>query len=240
MKKILFIVVILLVVPVFFLGYLGFIPGLSTLLGAGKPKNLGITYTAETKKSAISKLSIAYEQLPGENMKDSLKFEGQHRVDQLFTSEEITALADTRQSQYKYFPFKNVQIRVNTDGTVEGSAVLEFNTALSYLQSLGVTLGDIQTAIEKLQIVRGDLPVYLKGSGEVVNNNSSIAIESVQIARFTVPQEYVKTYAPAINTLVENVISSRKPYYDIQLLKNEEGKIRFVGTAPDKELAIGK
>lgn len=240
MKKILFFFLIVFIGIVFLFGYLGFIPGLSTLLGADKPKDLGIKYNDQTKKSAVSKLDVVFEQLPKSSTNKSLELTGSHAVDQVFSSEELTALADTRQSQYKYFPFKQVQIRVNSDGSVEGSAILEFNTALSYLQTMGVSIEQVNTAVDKLKIIRGNLPVYLKGFGEVINNESRITIQSAQIARINVPQGYINTYGPAVNTLVDKVISSRRPNYDVQSLKVENGKIHFVGSSPDKEYAIGK
>lgn len=240
MKKILFFLLILVIVGVFALGYLGFIPGFSTLLGADRPKDLGIKYSEESKKSAVSKLQVVYEQLPASSANTSLVLTGSHAVDKSFSSEELTALADTRQTQYKYFPFKNVQIRVNADGSIEGSAILEFNTALSYLHTMGVSTDQVNKVVEKLSIVRGDLPVYLKGSGEIINNASQITVESAQIARINVPKGYINTYGPALNTLVDKVISSRRPNYDIRSLKIENGKIHFIGNSPDKESAIGK
>jgi len=240
MKKLGVLVLVLLLVFVFVLGFLGFVPGLSAVLGANKAKNLGIKYTDADKITAVEKLQVKYGQLSANASEKGLVLKGFHPVDKFFTSQELTALADTRQKQFGLFPFKNVQIRVNPDGTVEGSGILEFNTALDYLQQLGVPLDQVNKAIDKFKILRGELPVYLKVSGGVVNNTSNIIVQSAEIARIPIPQALVNQYGPSLNNLVEDIVAQRKPHYDIKSLKVEEGKIHFVGSSPDEEWARGK
>src|SRR3989344_9055894 len=241
MKKLLVVILLLFIVVVSILGYLGFVPIVSSVFGSNKPKNLGIKYTLEDKKTAVEKLGIKYDQLSAkETAEKGLVLKGSHPVDKSLTSQELTALADTRQKQFALFPFKKVQIRVNPDGTVEGSGILEFNTALNFLQTLEVPLGEVNKAIDKFKILRGELPVYLKVSGEVVNNISNLAVKSAEIARIPIPQALVSQYGPSLNSLVEDIVSQRKPHYDIKSLKVEEGKIHFVGSSPDEECARGK
>lgn len=240
MKKLLVIILLALLVLVFILGYLGFVPGLSAVFGSNRPKNLGVKYTDDDKITAVEKLQVKYGQLSPNATEKGLVLKGYHPVDKSFTSQELTALADTRQRQFSLFPFKSVQIKVNTDGTIEGSAILEFNTALNYLQTLGVPLDQVNKAVDKFKILRGNLPVYLKASGEVVNNSSNIVVKSAEIARIPIPQSLVKQYGPNLNNLVEDIISKRKPHYDIKSLKVEDGKVHFIGNSPDEEWARGK
>jgi len=62
MKKVLFflLIIFLLIVfgIIFVLAYLGYIPGLSKLLGAETPRDLGITYTEADKTAARAKSKI--------------------------------------------------------------------------------------------------------------------------------------------------------------------------------------
>src|SRR3990167_5736084 len=155
MKKLLVVILLLSLIIVFILGYLGFIPGLSAVFGSNQPKKLGITYTQKDKKSADEKLGVKYSQLSAEEKEKGLVLKGSHPVDKSLTSQELTALADTRQKQFALFPFKKVQIRINTDNTIEGSAILEFNTDLNYLLTLGVPLEQINQAVDKFKILRG-------------------------------------------------------------------------------------
>ncbi|OGK12632.1 hypothetical protein A3C98_00875 [Candidatus Roizmanbacteria bacterium RIFCSPHIGHO2_02_FULL_37_15] len=240
MKKLLVVILLLSLIIVFILGYLGFIPGLSAVFGSNQPKKLGITYTQKDKKSADEKLGVKYSQLSAEEKEKGLVLKGSHPVDKSLTSQELTALADTRQKQFALFPFKKVQIRVNPDGTVEGSGILEFNTALNFLQTLEVPLGEVNKAIDKFKILRGELPVYLKVSGEVVNNISNLAVKSAEIARIPIPQALVSQYGPSLNSLVEDIVSKRQPNYEIRSLKVESGQVHFVGSSPDEEWARGK
>ena len=95
-----------------------------------RPKNLGITYTQADLKSIYGKLNVVYEPLPANaGAGKTLIASGAHPVDQTFTSQELTAAADNRRKQYIYFPFRHVQIRVNPDGSVEGTATVPRPTA---------------------------------------------------------------------------------------------------------------
>lgn len=240
MKKIFSFILILLLLLIFILGYLGFIPFLSAVFGTNKPKDLGIKYSDSDKTAAVEKLQVKYSQLSPNAKEKGLILKGFHPVDKTFSSQELTALADTRQKQFGLFPFKNVQIKINKDGTVEGSAVLEFNTAVDFLQDLGVSLKQINQAVEKFRILKGEIPVYLKVSGDVSNNVSNIAVKSVEISKIRVPQPLVNLYGQNLNNLVEDILAKRKPHYDIKSLKIEDGQVHFAGTSPDEEWARGK
>lgn len=240
MKKLLVIILLPLILIILVLGYLGLVPGLAAVFGSNRPRDLGIKYSDKDQKTAVEKLQVKYGQLSPSATSKDLVLKGSHPVDKSFTSQELTAMADTRQKQFALFPFKNVQIKINADGTVEGSAKLEFNTALNYLQTLGVSLEQINTAIDKFKILKGELPVYLKVSGTVVNNTSNIVVKTAEIARIPIPQSLVSQYGPSLNNLVEDILYQRKPYYDIKSLKVENGKVHFVGSSPDEEWARGR
>lgn len=203
-----------------------------------RPTVLGVRYTAGDLASAQQKLGVTHEALPAHTMGKTIIVSGSHPVGKTFTSSELTALADNRQKQYAYFPFRNVQIRINPDGSVEGSATVGFQDAVRYLVTLGVSEQDVIEGAKKLNVPNATLPVYLKVSGSVINDTSSITVQSAKIANIPVPEEYVNQYGPALNPLVDSVITSRKPSYHIEKLEVVDGAVHFKGTSPDKEQAV--
>lgn len=204
-----------------------------------RPTGLGVSYTTADLEAANQKIAVTYEALPiDDSLGKTLIVSGAHPVDQTFTSQEITALADNRRTVYPYFPFQNVQIRVNADGTVEGSATVNYTNAVSYLKALGVAPEDISEAAQKFNIPNADLPVYLKVKGNIVNNESNITVQTAKIANIPIPQNFVDQYAPYLNDLIESLIDQRQPSYNIETLEVQSGKIHFKGTAPDVEKAV--
>lgn len=203
-----------------------------------RPAVLGVRYTAEDLEAANQKLGVTQEALPAGVTGKTIIVTGSHPVDKTFTSSELTALADNRYKTYAYFPFRNVQIRVNSDGSVEGSATVGFQDAVRYLVALGVSEQDVIEGAKKLNVPNATLPVYLKVSGSVTNDTSSITVQSAKIANIPVPEVYVNQYGPALNPLVDSVITSRKPSYHIEKLEVVGGKVYFKGTSPDKEQAV--
>ncbi len=221
-----------------------FLLGVLVLISGGvwyllQPKSLGISYTPSDLASIYKKVNVIFESLPAETpVGKSLVLIGAHPVDTMFTSSELTAGADNRSSQYAYFPFRHVQIRVNPDGSVEGSATVNYSDAVRYLVALGVSSEDIAEGAKKFNIPNANLPIYLKVKGSITGNTSSITVQQAQIARISIPENLVTQYAPALNGLIDSIIRSRQPSYNIQKLNVENGSVHFVGNAPDKEQAV--
>jgi hypothetical protein len=226
MKKLLFIIVIFLVL----------------LAAAGwyllKPKTLGISYTPKDLEQIKQKLGVTFAPLPVDApAAKTIIVSGAHPVDQTFTSAELTALVSNRRHDYAYFPFRHVQIRVNSDGKVEGSGTINYQDAVNYLLTLGVSQKDIAEAAAKYKIPHASLPVYLKASGAIINNDSQINFSAASIANINVPESLIKEFQPAVNSLIESVIKSRQPSYNIEKLEVVNGQVHFTGTAPDVEMA---
>lgn len=95
-------------------GYLGFVPGLSGLLGASTPRDLGVQATEEHYASMSQKLGRTIETLPGD-AEDSLQFRGSHPVDIALSSEEFTAAR--QHAAYKHSPLsRDFQARFHEAG----------------------------------------------------------------------------------------------------------------------------
>lgn len=227
MKKFLFIILILI-----------------TLLAAAgwyllQPKTLGVSYTQKDLEQAKQKVGVAFAPLPADQAATkTIIVSGAHPVDQNFTSAELTAAANNRHNDYAYFPFRNVQIRVNQDGSVEGSGTINYQDAVNYLTTLGVSADAIAEGTAKYKIPNTNLPVYLKASGAITNNDSQINFAAASIANIAVPENLIKEFQPAVNSLIESVIKSRQPSYNIAKLEVINGQVHFLGTAPDTEMAL--
>lgn len=204
-----------------------------------RPKALGVTYTQKDLDSTKQKLNVTFAPLPAadQTATKTIIVSGSHPVDQSFSSAELTAAVDNRHNDYAYFPFRNVQIRVNPDATVEGSATINYQDAVNYLVSLGVSRAAIAEGTAKFKIPNADLPVYLKASGTINNNNSQINFSAAKIANINVPPNLITQFQPAVNGLIESIIRSRQPSYRIDKLEIVNNQVHFVGTAPDTEMA---
>jgi len=206
-----------------------------------QPKSLGVAYAEADLDSIYQKLGIDFEPLVPSTaigMGKSLIASGSHPVDQTFSSQELTAAADNRREQYSSFPFDKVQIRVNADGTVEGSGTVNLQGLTGYLVDLGVSEELVNEGVAKFKIPNTNLPVYLKVSGSIANNQSNLTVHQARVANINVPQDLINQYGPALNGLIESVIEDRQPSYNIETLKVENGLVHFQGTAPDKEQAL--
>jgi hypothetical protein len=204
-----------------------------------KPKNLGVSYTEKNLESAKNKINVTFENLPNDTPPDkSLTLSGSHPVDNTFSSEELTALVDNRHRDYVYFPFRNAQIRINPDGSVEGSATLTYQAGVDYLLTLGVSQNDIDKASRKFKIPNANIPVYLKVSGNVTNNKSNISVIDAKIANISVPKNLIDEYGPGLNKIVNKVILDRQPSYNVEKLEVVNGQVNFKGTSPDIEKAV--
>lgn len=215
---------------------------LALLAAAGwyllKPKALGVSYTQKDLEQIKQKVAVTFAPLPADQAATkTIIVSGTHPVDQSFSSAELTAAVDNRHNDYAYFPFRNVQIRVNQDGTVEGSGTINYQDAANYLLTLGISQKDITEGTAKFKIPNASLPVYLKASGAIINNDSQVNFAAASIANISVPENLIKEFQPAVNSLIESVIKSRQPSYNIAKLEVINGQIHFAGTAPDLEMA---
>lgn len=78
-------------------GLAGFVPGLSTLLGTNKPKDLGITVTLEDTTKAQEKSGVILVELPKDTpAANSYILEGQRTASFTFDSKEGTAIINNR------------------------------------------------------------------------------------------------------------------------------------------------
>ncbi len=183
-KLLLTIIIILILVPVITLGMLGFVPGLSSILGTDKPRDLGIKYTQSNLSSIRSRSQVQYLTLPDSNIPSlTRQFSGKRDITADFTSEEITATINNQ--PWKYFPYKNIQVKLNADGSGEISGILIKNKVPGYASAIGIPAEAIDFAMKYLPV---DPVFYVKGKAALTDNKVSIfEPQSFQIGRVSLP-----------------------------------------------------
>ena len=183
-KFLLILLLIIILIPIFVLGFMGFVPGLSTILGTDKPRDLGIKYSQQDLKSVRAKSRIEYKTLPDTSVPSQTRqFSGKRNVTAEFTSAEITATLNNR--PWKYWPYQNVQIKFNADGSGEISGVLLKNKVEGYAAVIGAP----QEAIDFVMKYLPANPVfYVKIKATLVDNKIGIfEPENFEIGRIPMP-----------------------------------------------------
>lgn len=231
MKKILLalLVIILLIVGVF--SYLGVMPIISPLIA--QPKDLGIV----TDPALVTAFDAQYEmknELPDGKVPSDREpvYEGSKELDLVLNGSEISSIIEYWQNQYHGTPIRDVQVRINADGTGEVSGILELKTAISMAKQLGYSDSDITKGQSYVRYVAGDLPFYVKGTGGVKNNQVSINASEIQIGRVNLPSSIADPVAAATADMVERRMN-QVPGVDIQELSLKNGEVKLVGSIPD-------
>ena len=153
-------------------------------------------------------------------------------LDVTMTSEEITSVFAVWQEKDKNFPLRNVQIKFNPDGTAEASGYLKINNAIILAKNLGYSDSDIDKGKEYIKYVSGDLPFYVKGTGEMINNKITMSPQSFKIAKVSVPESII---TPA-SALVSDMISRRINQIggaDIKEASFKNGIFKLQGSIPE-------
>lgn len=222
---------LLVLVGVLGLGYLGFIPAISKLMGTDKPRDLGMKFTQENYDSGIAKSGMKLDTLPTDS-EVSVKYEGTHEVKNNFSDDEINAhLIKTSLSE---FPFSQVQLRINDDNSCEVSGIVKLTQMENYLSIFGVSTGDFEKALEKVNIPLADVPFYAKGMGTARDNSLSLDFSNIEVGRFPVPSNIVNEYEDNLSQLGNTIMKSIDGF-SVKEARFENNSIYFDGTLPDVE-----
>jgi hypothetical protein len=234
MKKGLWIFLGIVVVIVLVLGWFGFIPGLSNLLGANKPKDLGVKYSEADLNAARKLTGVDLQSLDAGNKK-SINFSGQKNISGKYSSEMITAMISS--AKYKYYPLSNTQVKISNDGTVETSGNFNISKAAKWSSDLGGDASIMDAAKSYMGKVSTNPSFYLKGRMSVMNNQISLNISEAKISRFTAPQSIIDQYQDQLATFVEQRIVN-VPGMQIRSANFSGGKLNLDATYPAVEKSI--
>lgn len=216
-----------------------FLPG---LLG---PKSLGIKSSPEAYNSAMVKLGITKDEAPKTGSAESYQviYGAPHPVNTALTSEEITSFIN--ENRPDYYALKNVQVRINDDGTVEASGSID--TAYIFEKILGgeYTEEDLKSAVPMLGMLPGSVNLYAKGTGEINNNQiENVDIQNLTVMGISIPDSALTEAGTQI--IVETLEGymereNAKNNSDIEHMAIEDGKLVVEGQFPSsvQRLPIG-
>jgi len=183
-KVFLSVLLLLVLIVVVFLGLSGYVPGLSNILGANKPRNLGIVFSDTDRISAREKSKLVYEALPETTpITQSIQRSGSRPVNNSWSSSEVTALLNNR--PYRYWPVKNVQLKINNDGSAELSGIL----VISKIKGFAAGIGAPPIVAEMMEkYLPPDPAFYIKAKTALSENKvSEFEIQSAYMNKISIP-----------------------------------------------------
>lgn len=228
--------IVIVVVVVLGLGYLGFVPGVSKILGSDKPRDLGITYTDADLKSITSKnhvQRVVLESAP--DIKSSFVLKGTQAIKNVFTDKEITARLG-QESDWLFNPFTNVQVKIGENGVVEASGVVRSDRLKGYAEATGVSLKGIEAiskGMDKYKIPKISFPAYIKGNLSIENNRLNIDLSELYIGKIPVPKKLYSQAKSLFESFVyERLTSGGYGGLLVKSLSFSNGKMSFSGNIP--------
>lgn len=246
------------------LGYMGYIPAIAKFLGTDKPRDLGIRFTEKDRVEGHAKSGIEYGTLPAKTSdKLSIQRIGKHDVDTSWTSEQASALMNNR--PWKYWPYKNVQVKFNADGSAEISGGLNKAVVPSYAATIGIPKVAIEFAMKLLP----PTPVfYLKMKASLKDNKVDVfEPQAFQLNRIPLPIDRflalnkptfelirpvnaqlsidmltdlakVKNKRDLIISFINGRLSGYNSFFYAKVARIEENKLIYKGSLADKEETV--
>ncbi len=229
LKIVLIVIVILLVIVIAVGGYFGFVPGVRTLFGSDKPRDLGVVASAQSFASGEAKIGLT-RQDAGAASATTVTYQGSHQVDVSLTSEEITSLMQNGswKQTWQYNPIADgFQVKIHPDGSVETAGVLDRTKLVGYLSATGFK--DVLGYVNSLGFLPNTIPFYASGSGSIVNGKVTVSISKAELGRISLPTD--ASAMQAVQDVVERRIAGI-PGLDVASLNFNGGTLNFKGTYP--------
>ncbi|KKQ33277.1 MAG: hypothetical protein US48_C0017G0009 [Candidatus Levybacteria bacterium GW2011_GWA2_37_36] len=206
---------------VFGLGYMGYIPTIANLLGTNKPKDLGIRFTEQDRVEAHAKSGVEYGTLPATTSDElSIQRFGKHNVDTIWTSAQASALMNNR--PWKFWPYQNVQVKFNADGSAEVSGGLNKAVVPNYAAAIGIPKVAVEFAMKLLP----PNPVfYLKMKASLKDNQiETFEPQTFQLNQIPLPVNAFLSFNPRLIGEV-NAQFSANMLSDLVKVKNKRSLI---------------
>lgn len=218
------------VVAVLILGYMGFIPVLSDLLGANRTQNLGIKYTDADYNSATSKLGITLA--PNSvNSTSKILIKGASDVDTTLNSAELTALVNKLAEKWKSFPLANTQIRINSDGSVEvvGSILNErFN---DFAQAINLPDAVKSEMAIYSTVVKTNPSFYMKFTLSVNEGVVQSHLDAIKVGNVQVPASEIDGLQGSLHNFLQSTLVHQSKI-TIKDMVFSDNSVHVVGTLP--------
>lgn len=226
------VIVVIILIPVVILAFFGLVPGVSSVLGFNKPKDLGVRYTSADYASYQSKTGgqfVDFANAPANPNKAGKKvvFANPKQMDVKLTQEEITATINS--VGWVWMPIKNAQVRmgngtVEISGNVNASAIPNF---VNFIGGVGYSQAVVDQASSWAKIL-GNPPIYIKANATVTNNVLTLQVTEGQVGKFKIPSSIAENVLKTGTTNIKNNAVG----YDVQHAAFQDGQLHFVGTSP--------
>lgn len=223
-KRNIFIIVLVIFVlgliaaPILYIGYLGFVPGLSDLMGTNKPRDLGVRYDVTDQKSAEQKfVTIANYMNEGipKNAEPVKMTEGE-------ISSAVAAW------DWKDKPFSNVQVKIEKEGVIAVSGAILTEKLSSLAKSLNGDEPATAQILEQVKTFGKTVPFLAKTSLLVENGKAKIQVVSLEIGRFVIPATIINQVNQNIDSATLAGASSDLALENIEDIRYENGSITLV------------
>ncbi len=233
MKKTLLIIFLVIVIliggGVLYAGYLGLVPGVATLFGSDKPRDLGVKWLLGDYNQAHAKTKVEVKVATGEaSPAESIKLTGSHAAQLTLSQEELTAIINHNQPNWKYFPVRDVQVKIASDGSAQIAGVLDLNRIAGYAAATGADLSAIKTVMDKFSFLPKKIPFYFAGRASVTNNVADLNLSQAQLGRINVPQNLISDNQSAINGFFTEQLNAF-PGFSVKSANFDGGRLNFNG-----------
>jgi hypothetical protein len=231
---------LILVIAILILGYFGFFPAVSRLLGSDKPRDLGVRYTTQDyaayqNKAGSQTVSMS---LPGADGK-SLTFSGRKDVNAAFGEAEVTSRINN--SLWEYMPLTGFQIRFPGNDTLEFSGLLVTDRLSGFISQVGgvdISPADMEKGLSYLKIFSQNTPVYAKAHVTVVENKAFITLQKLEIGRFPIPPG-ISDINSSLSRFADKLMSETPGFY-AKTVSFSDGRMNFTGTVPATISALSR
>lgn len=207
-------------------------------------RSLGVRYTQTNYNSIIDKLNYTKDATPTGDSADlyNYVYGEPTNVDTELTSEELTAFFN--ENRPSYYPLKNVQIKINEDGSIEVAAAANVDYFLNDLLGGKYTREQIQNEIPALGLLPDNVNIYLKFTGSITNNISTIYIDLATVQGIEIPSNYTNS-SSAINVIESSLNDfiaklNTETGTNFESLTVQNGVLKFKGSVPSSLERIEK
>lgn len=205
--------------------------------GFFEPKDLGIKSSKSAYESAMSKLGYTKDDAPtGSDPDDYNYIYGPlHDVDAALTSEELTSFFNYNRPEY--YALDDVQIRINSDDTMEMSCSLDLKYFIDEVLGGKYTQEEIEEKMPMLGILPHKVNLYCKISGEINNNTAEdFDVSDIEVQGFGIPKtiytgdEATKNIEDIVTSALSRVTAKNGSSFDS--VKIDDGKLMIDALMP--------
>ncbi|HTM69087.1 MAG TPA: hypothetical protein VL426_07425 [Candidatus Binatia bacterium] len=213
------------------LGYYGFVPGLSAVLGSAKPRDLRVDPNVDDLASAKAKTGITFSNLiEGLPPEQSIKFTGQKELNVELTDEELTALL--RSDSWRYNFIEKGQVRINADGTEEISGLLRLDRVNGYLLAHHASPEKFRPYLHALESFSHHPAFYVKLDSSWQDGKLTMKVMRAEIGRYEIEDKVLAAHQEQLRAAIERHVLA-VPGITITSLTFGGGRMQYEGTFPE-------